>query len=249
MDAALDGSLTAEKLSKLLPAASAAAAVGEYAKGLAVRAETVLLGQFHREIDNGAADFVLGSMRKNFDKHAAEIAKARGLFSSESSPEHVLNSGETAVMKAWQELPEHIVAVSKIAAVAREFGPRLGNFPMITEYHLADNFRISDTGLMCCGGTIWPWTARRSWFPDGPHRASAFFRVPLKLNTIAEAKARYAEPCGGRVRPGRVRAAGRSPNRRRYTQTRPRRIPYREMAMLDMADKRSKPGRQALVLE
>ena len=129
MDCALDGSLTEEKLAELLPAAASAAAVHEYAKQLAVRTENVLLGAWHREIGNGGADLVLDSMRSLFDRHAKEIEKARGLFNAESSAEHVLASGEPAVIKAWQELGDHITAVAKIAVVAREFGPRIGELP------------------------------------------------------------------------------------------------------------------------
>ena len=86
VDAALDGSLTPERLVELLPAAASAAAVNEYARTLAVRTENVLLGAWHREIDNGAADLVLSSMRRQFDAHAKEIQKSRALFNAESAP-------------------------------------------------------------------------------------------------------------------------------------------------------------------
>ena len=79
VDAALDGSLTPEKLSKLMPAAASAAAVDEYAKTLAGSVERVLLGAWHREMEAGGADLVLDSMRTSFDEHATEIAKARSV--------------------------------------------------------------------------------------------------------------------------------------------------------------------------
>jgi hypothetical protein len=130
VDCALDGTLTPERLSELLPPAAAAAATIEYAKELAVRTENILLAQFHRELDNGAADLVLTSMRPVFDRHAKEIGKARRLFNAESDPELVLASGEPDGIKAWGGLSDHITAVGKIAVVAREFGPR-GNYPQI----------------------------------------------------------------------------------------------------------------------
>ena len=191
VDAALDGSLTPERLAELLPAAASAAAVNEYAQRLAVRTESVLLGAWHREIDNGAADLVLDSMRKRFDQHAKEIATARSLFNSESSAEHVLASGEPAVIKAWQELGGHITAVAKIAVVAREFGCKpTAQFPQVVPYNLAEDFRVDDTALMVADGGL---VADSAYFlrPDGPHRASALFRVPLRLHTIESATRRY----------------------------------------------------------
>jgi hypothetical protein len=183
VDAALDGSLTPERLAELLPAAASAAAVNEYAKQLAVRTENILLAQFHREIDNGGAGLVLDSMRPVFDRHAKEIEKARGLFNAESSAEHVLASGEPAVIKAWQELGDHITAVAKIAVVAREFGCKpTAQFPQVAPYNLAEDFRVDDTALMVADGDSLVADSAHFQRPDGPHRASALFRVPLKLH-------------------------------------------------------------------
>ena len=103
----------------------------------------------------------------------------------------MLASGEPAVIKAWQELGDHITAVAKIAVVAREFGPRIGNFPQIVEFSLADNFRVDDTALMVADGDSLAADSAPFQRPDGPHRASALFRVPLKLHSIESATRRY----------------------------------------------------------
>jgi hypothetical protein len=192
VDAALAGDLTRERLGELLPAAASAAAVNEYAKTLAGSVERVLLGAWHRQIDDGGADAILDSMRKLFDRHAAEIAKARSLFDSESSAESVLASGEPAVMAAWGSLNDHLTVVAKIALVARAFGPRLGSFPQIREFAGGDGFRLDDTAIMCADGGLMQDSA---YFlqPDGPHRASALFRVQLRLHTIDSARTRYTE--------------------------------------------------------
>jgi hypothetical protein len=53
MDAVLDGSLTSEKLAKLLPAAATASLVNQYAKDLARGSEHVLVGRFHQTLARG----------------------------------------------------------------------------------------------------------------------------------------------------------------------------------------------------
>ena len=191
VDCALDGSLTSEKLAKLLPAAASAAAEHEYAKFLAGNVERTLLGAWHREIENGGADAILDSMRPLFDKHAQEIATARSLFNPESSAEHVLSSGEPAVMTAWQGLNEHLAVVAKIALVAREFGPRLGDFPMIREYAGGDGHLLDDTAIMVADGGL---RADSVYFqrPDRGHKDSPLFKVQLKLHSVESAQARYA---------------------------------------------------------
>ena len=81
--------------------------------------------------------------------------------------------------------------VTKIAAIASQFGCRpAAQFPQITEYHLAENGRISDWALMCCDG---PLVADSALFgrPDQGHRTSPFFRTTLKLHSIADAQSKY----------------------------------------------------------
>jgi hypothetical protein len=191
-DAALDGSLTRERLGELLPAAASAAAVYEYAKTLAGSVERVLLGAWHREMESGGADAILSSMRPLFDKHAKEIAKARSLFNAESSAEAILASGVPEVVTAWGDLNDHLTVIAKIAVVAREFGPRLGSCPQIREFAGGDGFLLADEALMCADGNL---VLDSSYFlrPDGPHRASALFQVRLKLHSVDSARARYTQ--------------------------------------------------------
>lgn len=192
IDAALDGSLDADKLAELLPAAALAAAVNEYAKGLGRNTEHVLLNAWHQKLDDGAADQILDSLRAGFDKHAAAIEKARSMIDPTSDPELILANADATLVAHWQGLQAHLDAVAKVAVVAKAFGPRMGDYPRIQEYSLADGFRISDTGLMLGGGPDITKDSAPFLVPDGPHRASAFFKVPLRLNSIAEAKSRYA---------------------------------------------------------
>jgi hypothetical protein len=193
LDAVLDGSLTAEKLAQLAPAAASAAATASYLKTLARDSEHVLLGEWHRQINAGSADEVLTSLRKRFDEHAKAIAHARTLIDPESNAEQILASGQPELVSAWQALSGHIQIVSKIGAVAAQFGPRLGAFPQVDEYSLAENARLSDSAIFCgCGPSV---VADSAPFmrPDQGHRTSPWFRISLRLNSIAQARARYDE--------------------------------------------------------
>ena len=192
MDAVLDGSLTSEKLAKLLPAAATASLVNQYAKDLARGSEHVLVGRFHQTLARGdGIDQILDSLRPKFDAEAKAIEAARDLIDPSSSAEQVIESGQPELVTAWQGLKGHIAAISAIGDVARMFGPRLGQFPAIVEYPLAEGFRVDDRALMCCGGTDLAIDSAPFLVPDSPHRGSAWFRVPLRLNTLEQAKDRY----------------------------------------------------------
>jgi len=194
MDHVLAGTLTAEKLAELAPVAASAAATADYLRGLARSCEHTLVGQWHRQMKNGAADQILNSLRKNFDTHAAAIGVARSLFTAESTPEHVLASAEPKAIEAWQQLEGHLKVITRIAAIASQFGCRpTAQFPQITEYSLAENARVDDRALMCCDGSL----IADSWLFGRPdpagHRSSPFFKTALRLRTIAEAQERYNE--------------------------------------------------------
>ena len=82
---ALDGTLDARTLEKLLPAAATAQMVAGYRRDLAGRAEHVLLGQVHRELDARAADQILDGLRDSFNEHAQAVSHARTLIDPESA--------------------------------------------------------------------------------------------------------------------------------------------------------------------
>ena len=119
-------------LDKLLPTAATADLVNKYRGELGRRAEHVLIGEWHRQLEADGADLGLNSLRSVFDRHAAAIAKARSLFNSESSAEHVIATGEPELITAWNSLPTHVKAIKRIAAVASMFGSRpTAQFPQI----------------------------------------------------------------------------------------------------------------------
>lgn len=191
LDCALNGTLDHKTLDKLVVAAATAQMVNTYRQALARESEHTLVGEWHRQLKSGGADEVLNSLRPNFDKHAAAIAEARSLIDPESSAEHILASAAPELVTAWQQLDGHLKVVTKIAAIASQFGCRpTAQFPQVTEYHLAENARVDDRALMCADG---PLVAASALFarPDTGHRGSPFFRTSLRLHSIAEAQARY----------------------------------------------------------
>jgi hypothetical protein len=192
IDAVLQGQLDDKKLAELLPVAAAGAWAVQYRQELARSAEHVLLGQFHRELKKGACDAVIASMRKTFNRHAEQVARAKTLISSESSVEHILATGTPELVTAWQELPGHLAVVSKIGLIAANFGASpVAQFGQITQYALADNHHIADAAIMATAG---PLLTDSSLFmaPDQGGRTSPWFRCGgLRLWTIAEAQGRY----------------------------------------------------------
>jgi Domain of unknown function (DUF222) len=153
----------------------------------AVQRDTRSLGQRNHDALKATGRSVLAS------GELAAIAAARDLFNPESSPEQVLASAEPKAIQAWQGLDEHLRVITRIAAVAAQFGCRpAAAFPQVTECALGDNFKVDDRALMCCAGPL----VNDSWLfnqPDRGHRTSPFFRTALRLHSIESAKDRYRQ--------------------------------------------------------
>ena len=181
-------------MQELLPQAATTAMITAYRKTLSADTERHLLSTWHRLMDKGCADQILNSMRPTFDAHAKKIAEAKSLgINTESDAEHILATAEPGVTEAWRTLGDHINAIGKVVLCARNFGPKpTSMFSQIAEAPDADNFRLADEALMATAG---PLEQESAWFlkPDGPHRASALFRVSLKLHSIESARQRYAD--------------------------------------------------------
>ncbi len=192
LTAALNGSLDAKLLDRLVVTAAAQQQQTAYRLDLARRCEHVLVGERHRQLEAGAADQILDSVRGKFDKAAAAIMRARALIPMESSPEHILETAEDGALEAWRSLDAHIRIVDVIGTqIAAQFGCRLGNFPQITELANADGHKLEDRALFATGGDL---EVDSSLFRrPGSHRNSPWCRTTLRLATVAEARERYRE--------------------------------------------------------
>jgi len=102
-----------------------------------------------------------------------------------------LRVAQPAALAVWQGLDEHLSVIDRIGLVPAQFGPRNGNFPLIEEYTLGDGFRLEDRAISCADGPDLESDSRASRQPDRGHRTSPWFRIPLRLNTVAEARERY----------------------------------------------------------
>ena len=80
--------------------------------------------------------------------------------------------------------------MNRIAAITSQFGPRTGPFSLIREFSGGDGSVLEDRAIMATDGLI---TADSGLFrrPDVGHKSSPWFRLPLRLHSIASAQQRY----------------------------------------------------------
>jgi hypothetical protein len=192
VDAAATGTLTAERLDELITEAARQEARAVYAGTLRRNIAPMLVRAFHKALDAGAADEILSSLRPAFDTAAEAIAAARGLISAEGTAEAVLANGTPETITAWQQLPEQLAVINAVSAVASQFGCRTARFPLVEEYALADNYKLDDRALWCADGQLVS-DSHPFGRPDQGHRTSPWFRVPLRLHTVASARDRYRQ--------------------------------------------------------
>jgi len=88
-----------------------------------------------------------------------------------------------AALATWQGLDTYLGVIEAIGRIAAQFGPRTGDFPAVSEYALADNYRLDDRAFIATGGPLETDSAafRR---PDQGHRTSPWCRVPLRLHSV-----------------------------------------------------------------
>jgi hypothetical protein len=197
VDAALRGELDEKKLDKLIADAAHQVAIANYRKDLRQIAEPVLVEQVHRELENGAADSILDSLRDRFTEHATQISAARDLIPPESDLAAWLSTARPDAVEAWQQLPGHLGVLDRIGRIAASFGARpTAHFPLFVEQGFTENRLVSDVALFCANGN--DLAADSAPFlrlgPTG-HRASPWFAVPLRLNSTTQAAERYRQWC------------------------------------------------------
>ena len=197
VEAALRGELDAKKLDKLTADAVQQSATANLRQELRQIAEPMIVEQFHTQLKNGCADEILAGLRDQFTEHAEAIAEARSLIPAETDLTQWLSDARPEAIAAWQALPSHLGVMDRIGAIAANFGARpSAKFPLFAEPGYTDNRLVSDVALFCVAGGLIGDSA--PFLRAGPteHRASPWFAVgPLRLNTVAQAAARYADFC------------------------------------------------------
>jgi hypothetical protein len=196
--AAQSGQLTEKSLDALLLDYATAVAANNHRGELRQRSERLFTEAWHKALHAGCCDTVLDSLRPLFDKAAEAIAAARDVIPPDTPAETFLRTAQPAAIKLWQQLDGHLAIVNAIGVLAAQFGCRTAAlFPQITEYPLGDNFRIDDRALMCCDSPNLEADSAVFRRPDQGHRTSPWFKLPLKLHTVASAQARYDEWASG----------------------------------------------------
>jgi hypothetical protein len=155
------------------------------------RSEKLFVDAFHKALHDGAADELLDSLRPVFDKAAENVAAAHDLIPPTAQAEEFLATARPAALTAWQGLNKHLSVIGQVGSVAAAFGPRNGNFPLIAEYALGAGFRLDDGAIWCTHGSDLEADSTTFRQPDRGHRTSPWYRIPLRLNTVSEAKERY----------------------------------------------------------
>jgi hypothetical protein len=208
VDAAVAGTFTAKSLTDLITEAAHRRLVASYTQELHACSERMFVEQFHRSLlKNGGADAILDSLRPSFDTAAEAIAAARDVIPTEAPAEEFLRIAQPAALAVWQGLDEHLSVIDRIGGIAAQFGPRNGNFPLIEEYTAGDGFRLEDRAIWCADVPDLESDSRAFRHSDRGHRTSPWFRIPLRLNTVAEAREpdrRWAEASWDATHPNRV---------------------------------------------
>ncbi len=190
VDSAADGTLTKDLLDELIADAARAQMISSYTGDLSRNSEKLFVAAFFTELQNGAADEILDSLRPSFDKAAQEIEKARDVIPAEVPADQFLASASSAAVKLWQGLDANLAVIEAVARIAAQFGCRLAKFPLIEEYTLGDGFRLDDRALFCCDGEL-ESESRLFGRPDPGHRSSPWFRTALRLHAVDSARERY----------------------------------------------------------
>lgn len=204
LDQALAGRLDQKRLDTMLADAARVQQIANYKQDLRQRGERAVVERWHQALKDGCADDILDSLRPVFDEHAQAISRTRSVINPESTLEHIVASAQPGdgMIEAWQQLDGHLAAISKIGAVASQFGCRpTAQFPLITEYP-GDNFRTDDRALYCANDPSLETDSAPFLRTEEGHRKSAWFAVPLRLATVAQAAERYRAWCEGQWEKG-----------------------------------------------
>jgi hypothetical protein len=186
------GQLDAKRLAALITEAAQRPLVANYTQELRARSERMFVEQFHRSLlKNGRADAILDSLHPSFDTAAEAIAAARDVIPTEAPGRKIFahcTTGRAGRLAGLGRTPERD---RPHRPHRRPIRPAQRNFPLIEEYTLGDGFRLEDRAIWCADGLDLESDSRAFRQFDRGHRTSPWFRIPLRLNTVAEARERY----------------------------------------------------------
>lgn len=187
----LDNGLRGKALEKAVADAAAVQAAVTFRQGLAQRVETAVVHKFVRELERGAADEVIDSLRPEFDAAATTLAGAAELIDPNVEAVSFLEQANNAERAAWAAIPPNIKAVEKIAAVVTQFGSKSLTFPLIQlPVQVGPTAWVNDFALLCVDSKYDIQQSSVAFSRPGTGRTSPWFLAAstLKLNHLDEAR-------------------------------------------------------------
>jgi hypothetical protein len=125
------GRLRGEALNERIAQAHAGIQLRDFRNGLKARVEPVLVKEFVKALEAGAADAIIASLSPTFDEAAAKLAECANLVTPGADPETFLTSATTNQIKAWKAIDEHVATLTKISSVVGNFGPHSATWPLL----------------------------------------------------------------------------------------------------------------------
>lgn len=118
LDAAKNGTLTAETVVNIVRESALAQAASEAAWNLTQAVEPQIRAAFHQELRAGAADTLLESLQPAFKKAADRFSKAVQTFPQDATAEQILALGDDTAA-AWREAPTYVGTLEAFMVIAR----------------------------------------------------------------------------------------------------------------------------------
>jgi hypothetical protein len=189
VEAVDNGELTEKTLAAVEQKAAAAHAAVEFRGQLRQRSEHLFVQRFGGALVDGGADAILDSLRPEFDEAAAALHAAMEIVDVNASAEFLAEHATPEETAAWRSLKPNVMRLDKIAAIARQFGPKSITFGVLDVPFGVEFHGVDDEALLCTEGDVLQasaaFRARRA-----DVRTAPWLRTTPKLLTIDEAKER-----------------------------------------------------------
>lgn len=180
IDQLADGKLSAKALDAAIAKAAAAESARTYRDNLRRKSASAVVRRFHVELESGAVDEVLTSLRPVVAEHAKALADASALISEFDTADQLIRGGSPEQITAWTSLDQHIEALQRVAAVVETFGPT-GDFALIgNPTHLLYGVTFASYtagGIFLANDTVPLVTASATLRTPGSHRDSSGART------------------------------------------------------------------------
>jgi hypothetical protein len=188
------GGLAGDELAAAITTAAAADAAVRFHADLRVKAEQPIMRAIVQELETGAADEIMASLRPAFDEAVVVLQSARQHISPSDTAEGFLASATAEGLAAWHSITPAVEVLNGIGFVVAQFGP-LGQLEMVQAADPILGVQLAPEAVMFGGPSLDVVAATHAFRKPGMHRASPWFATSyaLRLNTLSEARERVRE--------------------------------------------------------